>query len=115
MKGIKVEETVFEENFQKIIKTLLYADDITLLLKDTEDLNMVLRIIDAFKNISGLSINRLKSEAMWLGSNMVNEDRGFELKWVREITILGIYFVGDKQASKISKNWSENIEKCKSH
>ena len=62
----------------RIIKILLYADDVTLLLKDRNDLRLVLQILETFRKISGLTINRNKTEAMWLGSNIYN-NQSFDL------------------------------------
>ena len=45
-----------------------YADDLTLFLKDEQDMQQALEILAEFSTFSGLGINRMKSEAMWLGS-----------------------------------------------
>ena len=45
----------------------LYTDDLTSLLKDEQDMQQALKIVAEFSTFSGLEINRLRSEAMWLG------------------------------------------------
>ena len=47
----------------------MYADDVTLLLRDKNDALVVFKILEKFAQVSGLAINRSKSQAMWLGSN----------------------------------------------
>ena len=53
---------------ESIIKIALYADNLTLFLKDEHDMQQALEILAEFSTFSGLEINRMKSEAMWLGS-----------------------------------------------
>ena len=53
---------------ESIIKIALYADNLTLFLKDEHDMQQALKILAEFSTFSGLEINRKKSEAMWLGS-----------------------------------------------
>ena len=109
MKGIKIGNDLVD----KIIKVILYADDVTLLLKDKEDLKLALDILDRFKDISGLSINRTKSEVMWLGSNVNLANEGLGLKWVNETKILGIFFSNRISTSQNEKNWKTRIENVK--
>ena len=49
------------------IRLSLYADDVTLFLKNVKDLQRVLHILDCFKKFSGLNMNRNKSELIALG------------------------------------------------
>ncbi|MCB4781982.1 MAG: hypothetical protein LGB70_03950 [Sulfurovum sp.] len=49
---------------ESIIKIALYADDLTMFLKDEEDMQQALDILADFSTFSGLEINRMKSEAM---------------------------------------------------
>jgi len=96
----------------KLLKVLLYADDITVFLKDREDVSFVLKIIDEFSVISGLHLNKQKSEAMGIGLNR-HEKFGFGLKWVDNIKILGVYFCNTKSASEIDLNWTLKITQIK--
>ena len=56
MKGLKI-------NSDRILKILLYADDVTMFLQDKEDVRIVLGIIEEFSKFSGLWLNKSKSEA----------------------------------------------------
>lgn len=49
---------------ESIIKIALYADDITLFLKDEQDMQQALQIFAEFSSFSCLEINRKKSETM---------------------------------------------------
>ena len=46
-----------------------YADDMTLFLGDDQSFIPVLGILGEFQHVSGLSLNKRKTEAMWIGSN----------------------------------------------
>ena len=113
IKGIGIECVDNSEIIEKIVKAVLYADDVTMFLKDREDIQVVLFILEMFKEISGLTINRTKSEAMWLGSNRNNELTGFDFKWVKEIKILGVYFCNNCSASSVKNNWEDRIKAVK--
>ena len=80
-----------------IIKIALYADDLTLFLKDEQDIQQTLEILAEFSTFSGLEINRMKSEAMWLGSKQNCTDTFFGFVWKRRLKILGVYFAADAQ------------------
>ena len=114
IKGVKIDNNQNENNIiEKIIKIVMYADDVTLLLRDKDDVRLALDTIDRFYQLSGLTVNRIKTEAMWLGSNRILINSGFGIKWVNEIKILGIYFSNIMQASLIDKNWMCKVEKIK--
>ena len=110
--GIKIDKSC-QLDLETFIKILLYADDVTLLLKDRNELELALKILDDYKQVSGLQINKQKTEVMWLGSNIGNAFDGLGLKWVNEIKILGIYFSNDRCASELDKNWKGRIMKMK--
>ena len=112
IQGIGIDNVTSDENVQKIMKILLYADDITLFLKDDGDISAVLDILQRFKAVSGLVINRSKSEAMWLGTNKGSK-KDFGFKWVNEIKILGIYFSRVYSASEMERNWTDRIHTIK--
>ena len=96
----------------KVLKILLYADDLTMFIQDKDDIKMVLKILSQFTSVSGLQLNMQKSEAMLIGSkrNERNESYSeFGLKWVNMIKILGIYFSSSKCASDVDMNWQSKI------
>ena len=55
------------------VKISMYADDITLLLKDSKSGAEALRIIDKFSKASGIHCNLDKCHAMWLGKGKERE------------------------------------------
>ena len=109
IKGINIEDQAHSHALTKMIKILMYADDITLLLKDKSDVSKVLKILGNFAKISGLVINKTKSQAMWIGSDRFKTDGGLGLQWVKSIKILGIFFSSLCSASEIEKNWVSRV------
>jgi hypothetical protein len=49
------------------IKISQLADDTTLFLKLKNGISIALNIIEIFGNLSGLKLNRSKTEGIWLG------------------------------------------------
>lgn len=110
IKGIQLDGNV---DISKVIKILLYADDITLFLQDEGDMREALMIFDEFSLISGLYINRKKSEALWLGSRKNCGLKPVDFVWKDKIKILGVYFSNKVCASKIEENWLKRVDNCK--
>jgi len=48
---------------------LQYADDTTGVLRDETSLGTLLELLNNFEKVSGLKINRSKSECMWIGES----------------------------------------------
>ena len=65
---------------QSEIKQVLYADDITLFLQDRESIERVQQTFEAFEKISGLKVNKEKTNFVWLG---------------KETEILGVQLFGN--------------------
>ena len=99
-------------SLESIIKIQQFAD-ITLYLQDENNLETALNIFGSFAKISGLRINKYKTEAMWLGRYKGREDKPHSLKWVRQAKIFGVYFRDDLNACQIEENWASKIEKLK--
>ena len=81
MKEIQIDTS----SLQTIIKILQFADDATLFLKDKEDLDVAITVFNLFANISGLRMNKQKTEAMWLGRDKSSRAEHQNLKWLRQI------------------------------
>ena len=113
IKGLKFWKT--NHTFTDLLKIAMYADDVTLFLNDHHEMKRALDIFDAFEKISGLQVNKQKSEAMWLGSRQNSTDSFYEFTWKKQIKILGIYFSNNKQASDIHENWSKRLSQVKSN
>ena len=84
-----------------IIKIQQFADDTTLYLKDETDLNIAMTIFQEFANLSGLKMNKQKTQTMWLGSETNRRDRYHDLKRVKQIKILSVHFKSDISAQQI--------------
>ena len=90
-----------------------FADDTTLFLQDKEDLDIAMAIFQRFASISGLKMNRHKTQAMWLGRDKNNTQQYHNLKWVKQIKILGIHFKNHIEAQNIEENWEHKIDSMK--
>ena len=73
-------------------------------------MQQALEILAEFSAFSGLEINRMKSEAMWLGSKQNCTDTFFGFVWKRRLNILGVYFACDKCASHVEETWTGRVE-----
>ena len=117
--GIELLASAIRENAQirgisivnKIIKTVLYADDITVAVNDKHSAKILFEIIEKFKKLSGLEINREKTYGMLLGSDKNSKQRPFGIKWPgKPIKTLGVYFSADT-GENVKINFDEKIEK----
>ena len=68
--GLKVET---EENVKNIQISQL-ADDTTLFFKNENDILVGLKIVEQFSRVSGLKLNKRKSEGLWLGQGENRND-----------------------------------------
>lgn len=110
IKGISLWNNV---DIATVIKIALYADDITLFLKDEIDMYYALEIMNDFSSFSGLRIHKRKSEAMWLGSRKHCDETFYNFVWKKKLKILGVYFCNDKSASLVEDNWTGRIRNIK--
>ena len=76
-------------------------------------MQQALEILAEFFTFSGLEINRMKSEAVWLGSKQNCTDTFFGFVWQRRLKILGVYFACDKCGSQVEENWTGRVENIK--
>ena len=96
------------------IKVSKCADDTTMILDRTEEsLRASLSTMETFGNISGLKLNREKTEALWIGSKR-NCDRRLcpekTFKWPREkVKELGVWFSSTDHELIISMNYKEKL------
>ena len=91
----------------KEMKLQQYADDTTLFVRDEKSLGNVLKLVDTFSNISGLKVNKSKTDAMWIGTFKKRLDQVENISWKlggENIKILGVKFNGFKSASDIREN-----------
>ena len=92
-----------------------FADDITLSIKNSiESLQGVTNIIENFGNLSGLGINKDKTQVMIFCHNSKTaiptiDTMGFE--WVKEIKILGVTII--RNLKDMGKKILQNMRQYK--
>ena len=82
-------------------------------MEDKHDIEIALDIFVRFSNISGLEINKEKSEAMWIGSSTKTGGQCFGLQWKKAIKVLGIVFSSHIRISEIEENWDKRLNNIK--
>ena len=93
------------------VKILQYADDTTLFLKDLIDYREILAKIKAFADSTGLKLNKMKSNAMFISNpDQVNTYKN-GIKFVNKLKILGITFSNECSAQTIKENYDNKIER----
>ena len=87
-----------------------YADDTTAIVSDK---NSAKRFLDKFEKASGLKVNKVKTEALWIGSARNNISKPLGLNWQNQtLKILGMYIGYDN--NKIRElNWEKRIDALK--
>jgi exonuclease III len=104
IKGIKIGTTE--------IKTVQMADDTTAFMEDTKSLEHLLEILNKFEQYAGLKLNKTKTEAMWIGKQINNVNTPLEIKWVKHIRSLGIFFSYDNDYV-VQKNFMDRAKEFK--
>ena len=94
------------------VKQVLYADDVTIFVKDVSSLQRLEVLFDAFSKISGLKVNRDKTKLLRLGIGSNQDIVPKVWKMVNEVKILGIYFSLDINI-KEEMNYKEILSKIK--
>jgi hypothetical protein len=72
----------------------------------------MLKILTIFEIYAGLKLNKNKTEAMWLGKNIKNQTTPLEIKWVKEVHSLGIFFSYDTDYI-MQKNFTDKAKDFK--
>ena len=98
------------------VKTLQYADDSTIIVNDEKSIEESLMLIENFSNISGLTLNRNKTQAIWVGCWKFKKKQIHNIAWNiypdNKLKVLGLYLKGDKLMHQIPENWESKIVKC---
>ena len=77
----------------RIIKSVIYADDLSATVSDIHSAKRLLELIECFGRFSGLNIKFEKTEALWLGSLRNCKKQPLGIKWPsRPVRALGVYF-----------------------
>ena len=103
------------ENGNKITKLSMYADDTTAFIRDDSSAVSLLALLEQFGDLSGLKINKSKTEGLWLGplKSRLGKEEPFGILWPKLYVIaLGIAFPYHVQVgNKI--NFNEKLSKLK--
>ena len=94
------------------VRQVLYADDLTLFVKDSNSINRLQDIFNEFEKISGLKMNKGKTYFVWMGRDNENPEIPLFGKLVQHVKILGIYFTLDWKV-KEEMNYKEILSKIK--
>jgi hypothetical protein len=63
------------------LKNCQLADNTTLFLKTKHDITIAMNIIEEFCNLSGLKLNKNKTEGIWLGRLKHTNDKYANITW----------------------------------
>jgi hypothetical protein len=75
------------------IKISQLADDTTLFLKSKNEISIALNIIEIFENLSGLKLNRSKTEGGWLSRLKHCKEKIENITWTKDmVKCLGGHF-----------------------
>lgn len=97
---------------EEMIKLSLFAVDITCDFKDKTSYTNLFRILNSFRECSGLKVNDEKTEIMPLGDNILQE-KDFPTHSICEIVkILGMYF-GYDERQRNNLNFSQTLKRIK--
>ena len=94
------------------IKQVLYADDMTIFVRDIDSIHRLEVILESYRKISGLRINGNKTFILPLGSLAGSASVYPFGKEVEMVKILGIYFSLDPDVSE-ALNYKEILSKIK--
>ena len=87
------------------------ADDTTVFVKNSKSVDEVLNIMMEFERLSGLKVNKEKSEAVWIGCHRNSKHKCGYLKWSTEpVKVLGVYVGYDKDKCN-DLNWEPRLKK----
>ena len=94
------------------IRQVLYADDMTIFVKDIDSISRLQYIFEEFEKVSGLKVNKEKTHFMNMGDEAEKPDRPLFGEFVRVVKILGVNFSVDFRL-KDDLNYKEILSKIK--
>lgn len=83
----------------KVLKTTLFADDLTCFTKDRTSLERLIELIGEYKKRSGLSINVSKSKITPAKTEQTTEEHISGIEVTQQFQTLGIWFTNQKSPS----------------
>ena len=97
------------------LKVIQYADDTTAILKDYNSVQNFIKVTKIFQQLSGLKINKTKTEAIWLGPLEPQFELPDRMQFSKEpVKVLGIYLCSNF-VEMIDINFKFKIKKIKIH
>ena len=91
------------------IKLSQLADDTTAFLKTEQDVPVLIHEIKRFSKVSGLNLNMLKTQGLWVGNNIARKNNICGIDFSKStIKSLGIYFSRNMQEC-LRLNWDKLI------
>ena len=96
-------------------KVSLYADDTTTFIHDDSSAVALSALLDRFSTLSGLRINKSKTEGLWLGlwKNRLGKDEPFGISWPKQYaSSLGVVFAYETHVGE-KINFDERLVKMK--
>ena len=94
------------------VKQILYADDMTIFIRDKASVRLLQNLFQAFSEISGLKVNMDKTKILVIGKNEGNVAQYQFGSIVTEIKILGITFALETKRME-EVNYKEILSKIK--
>ena len=94
------------------IKQILYADDISLFVKNTNSIKRLQYLFEEFEKVSGLKVNKGKTNFLWMGKDSDRPQIPLFGNLVQQIKILGVYF-SRNVIIKEDLNFKEILSKIK--
>jgi hypothetical protein len=88
-----------------------YADDVTVILTNQKDAQILQRILTIYEKATGATINWAKSSALPIGRWDATQEIG-EVRYKEDTKILGIYF-GTTIGKTINITWQEKAQKIR--
>ena len=96
-----------------IIKISQLADHTPLFVNSKTDIALAVNEIEIFGSLSGLILDRNKTEGIWIGKLKNCKDKIGGIKWTQNpVKALGIFF-GHNQEECQKLNWEKKIEEMK--
>ena len=95
------------------VKISQFADDTTIITSNVDSLKSHLQVIDWFGTVSGLKLNKKKTNAMWLRAMKHSRSKILEFKCTKDpIKVLGS-FLSYNQNKNVEENFMKRIRKMK--
>lgn len=97
-----------------MVKLTQFADDLTAFTTDSQSTKALLKLIEDFGSLSGLKLNRDKSQLLSLGKEMDNPPDLGGLRQVKKVKILGLWFSANRSPmDHYLWNYKDNLDRIR--